>query len=283
MITKQLRVKKETENSLRLIEEAKLVKPSAKIIKPAPEPDLMQEFKNLVSRQPTNSNSNAANKGKLAMSGAMANKNASALSICACGNLNPEHRGYCTECVTKLKTRYDQLLDEFSALQKEADDYNAVDLDKANAKLQLMRNKAEQYEIKLSDVQMLDVLDRHSKLVDSDENRAFAERKVMLNSLRQEQEIQLFKQNIEKEDFEKQIKWLKDRIDAKQRQKQDQERETNMFMYEFDKVNNELEAIKNRTYLKKRYVIQHQQVVAAKAAREANKISYVPTSKAKAK
>ena len=56
-----------------------------------------------------------------------------------------------------------------------------------------------------------------------------------------------------------------------------------MFMYEFDKVNNELEAIKNRTYLKKRYVIQHQQVVAAKAAREANKISYVPTSKAKAK
>lgn len=66
-------------------------------------------------------------------------------------------------------------------------------MDKANAKLQLMRNKAEQYEIKLSDVQMLDVLDRHSKITDSDENRAFAERKVMLNSLRQEQEIQLFK------------------------------------------------------------------------------------------
>lgn len=53
MITKQLRVKKETENSLRLIEEAKLVKPSAKVSKPAPEPDLVQEFKNLVSRQPT--------------------------------------------------------------------------------------------------------------------------------------------------------------------------------------------------------------------------------------
>jgi len=116
MITKQLRVKKETENSLRLIEEAKLVKPSAKVSKPAPEPDLVQEFKNLVSRQPTSNAKASGNKGKLAMSGAMASKNSSALSICACGNLNPEHRGYCTECVTKLKTRYDQLLDEFSAL-----------------------------------------------------------------------------------------------------------------------------------------------------------------------
>ena len=57
--------------------------------------------------------------------------------------------------------RYDKLLDEFSDLQKESDDFNAVDLDKANEKLQLMKNKAEQYEIKLSDVQMLDVLERH--------------------------------------------------------------------------------------------------------------------------
>ncbi len=126
---------------------------------------------------------------------------------------------------------------------------------------------------------MLDVLDRHQKLADSDENRAFAERKVMLHSLRQEQEIQLFKQQIEIEDFQKQKKWLDDRITDKQRQKQDQERETNMFMYEFDKVNNELEEIKNRTYLKKRYVVQHQQIVAAKAAREKNQVSFVPTSK----
>ncbi len=135
------------------------------------------------------------------MSGAMGSKNAQELSICACGKLNPEHRGYCTDCVKKLKVRYDQLLEDFSDLQKESDDYNAVDMDKATAKLQLLKNKAEQYEIKLSDVQMLDVLDRHQKLADSDENRAFAERKVMLHSLRQEQEIQLFKQQIEIEDF----------------------------------------------------------------------------------
>lgn len=74
-------------------------------------------------------------------------------------------------------------------------------MDRANEKLQLMKNKAEQYEIKLSDVQMLDVLDRHARLADSNESRAFAERKVLIQSLRQEQEILLFKKQIEIEDF----------------------------------------------------------------------------------
>lgn len=74
-------------------------------------------------------------------------------------------------------------------------------MDKANEKLKLMRHKAEQYEIKLSDAQMLDVLDRHQKLADSDESRAQAERRVLVQSLRQEQEILLFKKQIEVEDF----------------------------------------------------------------------------------
>ena len=42
-------------------------------------------------------------------------------------------------------------------------------MDRANEKLTLMRNKAEQYEIKLSDVQMMDVLERHQKLTNTDE------------------------------------------------------------------------------------------------------------------
>ena len=217
------------------------------------------------------------------MSGAFANKNKQEVTICSCGNLNPEHRGYCTSCVQKLKARYDKLLDDYSALQKEADDFNAVDLDKANEKLQLMRNKAEQYEIKLSDVQMLDVLERHQRLADSDESRAFAERKVLIQSLRQEQEILLFKQQIETEDFQKQMKWFEDRINVKSREKKDQERETNMFMYEFDKVNNECDDINKRMYLKKRYVVQHKLVVEAQAKRDANKISYVPSAKKDAK
>ena len=48
---------------------------------------------------------------------------------------------------------------------------------------------------------MLDVLDRHQRIANSDESIAFAERKVLIQSLRQEQEILLFKQQIEIEDF----------------------------------------------------------------------------------
>ena len=73
MITKQLRLKKETENSLKLIEEAKLVKPAAPAKeKVEKETDLVAEFKALVSK----STAGAAKPKKLAMSGAMAKKNA---------------------------------------------------------------------------------------------------------------------------------------------------------------------------------------------------------------
>ena len=95
----------------------------------------------------------------------------------------------------------------------------------------------------------------------------------------------LFKQQIEIEDFQKQKKWFEDRMAIKQRQKKDQERETNKFMYEFDRINTESENINKRMYLKKRYVVNHQAVVAAQAKKDANKpVSYVPPSKtAKAK
>ena len=46
--------------------------------------------------------------------------------------------------------------------------FNAKDTNKANEKLKLMKLKAEQYEVKLSDVQMLDVLDSHKRLTETD-------------------------------------------------------------------------------------------------------------------
>ena len=143
------------------------------------------------------------------------------------------------------------------------DEYNRDDLDKASEKLKLMRAKAEQYEIKLSDVQMLDVMERHSKIADSEENRSVAERKILLNSLRQELKILSFKIETEKEDFEKQIKWLSDRCSALQKAKKDQERETGTFMFEFDKAQTEIENIVKRTYLKRRYVAQQLQIQKA--------------------
>ena len=82
------------------------------------------------------------------------------------------------ECVTKLKNRYDKLIDEYDALQREADEYNMDDMDKANDKLKLLRAKVDQYEIKLTDAQMIDVLAKHANLIESDENKALAEKKV---------------------------------------------------------------------------------------------------------
>ena len=51
LITKQLRLTKATENHLKMIEEAKLVKPAPVVKKPEAEPDLVTEFKSLVARQ----------------------------------------------------------------------------------------------------------------------------------------------------------------------------------------------------------------------------------------
>ena len=50
MITKQLRLKRETEMSLKSYEEAKTVKPAAEVKKQPKEPDMIAEFKSLVSR-----------------------------------------------------------------------------------------------------------------------------------------------------------------------------------------------------------------------------------------
>ena len=52
-------------------------------------------------------------------------------------------------------------------------------------------------------------------------------------------------------------------------------------MYQFDKVNDELKAINNRMYLKKRYVVQHQLVEKAKKEREANRVHFVPNPNSK--
>lgn len=50
LITKTLRLTKATENHLKLIQEAKLVKPAPVVKKPEVEPDLLTEFKSLVAR-----------------------------------------------------------------------------------------------------------------------------------------------------------------------------------------------------------------------------------------
>jgi isopropylmalate/homocitrate/citramalate synthase len=59
-------------------------------------------------------------------------------------------------------------------------------MDFAEEKLRLMKAKAEQFEIKLNDTQMVDVFERFEKLADSEANRELAEKRVMIQAMKQE-------------------------------------------------------------------------------------------------
>ena len=73
------------------------------------------------------------------------------------------------------------------------EEFNESESQDADEKLRLMRAKADQYNIKLTDVQMLDVLENHSKLANTDNRRSLAEKKVEFEAMKYEQQITLAK------------------------------------------------------------------------------------------
>jgi hypothetical protein len=48
----------------------------------------------------------------------------SSSTFCGCGAKNPEHKGYCLECVAKLKNRFTELLAKLDAAKTEYEDFN---------------------------------------------------------------------------------------------------------------------------------------------------------------
>ena len=111
------------------------------------------------------------------------------MKICACGDTDPKFKGYCENCVKKLKTKFDYLIEKFNKLKDEYDEYNSSDLSKGEEKMKLLKNKMAQYGA--IDANMMDVIGKHDKLMNSEENRAFAEFKlkydtcfVLLNCLK---------------------------------------------------------------------------------------------------
>ena len=117
-----------------------------------------------------------------ATSGSASAKKDKAPSLCRCGAFDPEYKGYCGDCVKKLKSKFDYLIEKFNKLKAEYDEYNQADLSKADEKLKILKNKMAQYGA--VDVSMIDVMSKHEKLINSEENRAFAEFKVSVTSLR---------------------------------------------------------------------------------------------------
>jgi len=117
-----------------------------------------------------------------ATSGSAGAKKSKAPNLCRCGAFDPEYKGYCGDCVKKLKSKFDYLIEKFNKLKAEYDEYNQADLSKADEKLKILKNKMAQYGA--IDANMIDIMSKHEKLINSEENRAFAEFKVSVTSLR---------------------------------------------------------------------------------------------------
>lgn len=91
--------------------------------------------------------------------------------MCACGQNNAYIKGYCMDCVKKLRDKFDSLCKKYGELKEEMELFNPVDIEKSDAKLRAMRTKLERYQIKLTDAQMLDVMDCHITMAGGQERK----------------------------------------------------------------------------------------------------------------
>ena len=103
---------------------------------------------------------------------------------------------------------------------------------------------------------MLDIVSKHEQLLNSEDNRAFAEFKVSVSSLAQEIKILKAKQNIELEDLRNQQNYLEAQIIKKQGQKRDLETETDNLKDREDEFQKKMDEIEKLVMLKKRFVLQ---------------------------
>lgn len=143
--------------------------------------------------------------------------------LCSCGSEYPIHRGYCADCIKKLKDRFVGRLQRFQALKEEYDNFNAADLGKADEKLRLLRNKLAQYDVTVSDETggLSDILARHEKLLNSEEGRAHADFRAKVKALESEIKIMKHKQDMELADLRRQQNYFDVQIVKKQGQKRD--------------------------------------------------------------
>eukprot|EP00347_Sterkiella_histriomuscorum_P014269 403361529 len=249
LITKQLKLQKDYEKSLKTIQEAKNAKPLAP--KPNIPPSQTKEFLD-VNKMFSGLAVTQGDKAKTA-------QKSETINICACGNRDPRHKGYCTDCLRKLKETFDRYLAKFNKLSEEYDAFTGIDQSKAEEKIRLMKNKIEQYEIKLNDNDVLDVIEKHQYLAKSDENRAFAEFKVQVQSMKQEIDITKVKQDIDLQDLRKQQDYIEMQVAKKLGQKKDLDREIITLKESFDEMARQADDIDKRIILKKRYVLHQAQ------------------------
>ena len=111
LISKANRLKFESEKMFALTKKAKDTVVPVKSIKPPPskEANIFAEF-----------GSGPLSTGETEGSG----KHTAKYHICTCGDPNPTMKGYCVECVKKLKAKFDKCLVKFNKIKDEYDGFN---------------------------------------------------------------------------------------------------------------------------------------------------------------
>ena len=92
--------------------------------------------------------------------------------------MNPQYRGYCVNCVRKMKEEYDKRMEIFTKMSTEYEVYCGQDQSQAENKIRLMKNKIEQYNIKLNCHDMVNIFEKHQVLMGSEEAKTHAEFRV---------------------------------------------------------------------------------------------------------
>ena len=192
--------------------------------------------------------------GPLAAAGAKKTSTHPKFNLCACGDPDPRFKGYCENCVKKLKKKFDYLVGKFKKLKDEYEEYNQDDLGKADEKLKILKNKMAQYGA--VDANMIDIIGKHEKLLNSEENRAQAEFKVQVSSMKSELKIMKAKQDMELEDLRKQQNFYDVQAVKKRGQKRDLEAEIDHLEDRAEELEAKQADVENLITLKKRFCLQ---------------------------
>ena len=97
--------------------------------------------------------------------------------------------GYCENCLTKLKKKFDKLLDKFYGLAEEYDLYNNVMGFKSvssDRKIRLLQDKIGNMENEANTLNLFDVLDKHNQFLQGDKSRELYDLKLKIAVMRQD-------------------------------------------------------------------------------------------------
>ena len=175
------------------------------------------------------------------------------INMCTCGARDPEFKGYCEDCVKKLSEKFTKSVEKFNKLKKEYDEYSAQDNTKADEKMKLLKNKMAQYGA--MDAGMMDVISKHEKLMNSGENRAFAEFKVGIQSMKQEIKIIKARQEMELDELRKQQNNLDVQIVKQLGTKRELDYEIDNLEDQTEEVKSKLKDMEQLVTVKKRFVL----------------------------